>query len=216
MVGIGILGVLGFIVFLIMGIISLFRKNGKAKRLFLISISSFIVFLVAALNTDTETSPTPKAVTASNDSADQKDNGQEKSKEPAKQAEEKPKTPKQIAEEVAAEEFSEVKQVAFNAETGNLFIKATGKENFTNNMTRDGLKLAILEVVETVSPSPEVKNVDFNILFPLVDQYGNVSDGSVMKVMLSRETIDKINFKNFNIDNLDAIADGYWLHPGFK
>ncbi|MDH6674664.1 hypothetical protein M2277_005361 [Paenibacillus sp. LBL] len=98
MEAISIIGFLSFVVFLIMSIVSLFKKNGKEKRNLLISVTCFVVFLIGAFNTDMGTSPTNKPVTASEDSTDpsktagndeQKENSEssenEKSNEPTEE-----------------------------------------------------------------------------------------------------------------------------------
>jgi hypothetical protein len=52
------IGLMGFIVFLVMGVISLVKKNGKAKRNFLISLVAFIVFVIGAVNSSSDTAST--------------------------------------------------------------------------------------------------------------------------------------------------------------
>ena len=46
----GVVGLLGFIVFLILGIVSIIRRNGKAKKQFLISIFLFVIAFIGILN----------------------------------------------------------------------------------------------------------------------------------------------------------------------
>ena len=57
----GVIGLLGFIVFLILGIVSVFRKNGKAKKQFLLSIILFIIFIIGVANSSSsEETSSPK------------------------------------------------------------------------------------------------------------------------------------------------------------
>lgn len=46
----------------------------------------------------------------------------------------------------------------------------------------------------------------------LVDAYGNKSDTQVVKLTVSKATLDKINFDNFVYNDLPNIADSYWEH----
>lgn len=70
-----------------------------------------------------------------------------------------------------------------------------------------------VEFMKSMKLQKEVAQVTLIIQAPLSDRYGNVENGDVMITLLSRETLDKINFKNFNAENLSAIADSYWEHP---
>lgn len=47
----------------------------------------------------------------------------------------------------------------------------------------------------------------------LVDTYGSESQEQVVKITLSKATLDKINFDNFVYNDLPSIADSYWEHP---
>jgi len=48
---------------------------------------------------------------------------------------------------------------------------------------------------------------------PLTDAYGNTSEADIIRLRITRPTLEKINFDNFDIDNLPVIADYYWQHP---
>lgn len=129
---------------------------------------------------------------------------------------EEPKTPKEIIEPVATKSFSKVNEVSYNKESGALSIKAIGKDNLSNSWIKDGIMIGIVDTAEQTSKLNDVNSLEFDILLPLVDQYGNEKDGSVVKVTLNKETLQKINFDNFKIDNLKNIADSYWEHPALS
>ncbi|WNB92635.1 hypothetical protein [Bacillus sp. NEB1478] len=85
---IAFIGLMGFLVFLIMGVVSLFKKNGNAKRSFIISFVAFVLFIVGVVNSDSDT--------ASKTTADEKNTYQEEKKE--KKAANKSKEKSTVAE----------------------------------------------------------------------------------------------------------------------
>lgn len=101
----------------------------------------------------------------------------------------------------------------FNKPNGFAVTRVYGSENLSNKMTRDGMWMHTAAVLKHVKPIKPVKGIIINILYPLEDQYGKTSYDVVMKITFKRETIDKINFDNFNNDNVPNIADEYWQHP---
>ena len=48
------------------------------------------------------------------------------------------------------------------------------------------------------------------------DSYGNSEDYDVVRYPISKETVDKIDFENFNVDNLEEVAEGAFIHPEFR
>lgn len=83
----------------------------------------------------------------------------------------------------------------------------TAKKEFLKN-TKD--------YMEEMKALKEVVRATLVIQVPLTDKYGNVKNGEVMRVMMNRETLDKIDFENFNADNLASIADNYYEHKALS
>uniref|UniRef100_UPI0035A04F05 hypothetical protein n=1 Tax=Jeotgalibaca porci TaxID=1868793 RepID=UPI0035A04F05 len=48
------------------------------------------------------------------------------------------------------------------------------------------------------------------------DSYGNSEDSDVVRYPISKETVDKIDFENFNVDNLEEVSEGAFIHPEFR
>jgi hypothetical protein len=84
------IGFMAFIVFLFLGIVSIFKKNGKAKRNFLISLVSFVIFMVMVVNSDSDA--------ASTTTSDEKKAEETASKEEKKEKPEAPKEPSTVVE----------------------------------------------------------------------------------------------------------------------
>lgn len=73
-----------------------------------------------------------------------------------------------------------------------------------------------VEFMKAMKSQEHVNQATLIVQAPLTDRYGNVEIGDVMIVLMSRETLNKINFNNFNPANLSAVADTYWEHPAFS
>lgn len=84
---------------------------------------------------------------------------------------------------------------------------ASAKKDFLKNTK---------EYMEKMKSLKEITRATLSIQVPLTDKYGNVKNGEVMRVMMNRETLDKINFENFNADDLETVADAYYEHKALS
>lgn len=116
---------------------------------------------------------------------------------------------REAIEKVVTEEMLEI----FDYAPSNNFslIKFKGSENLTNNMTVKGMYLDIFNILKAIQPIIDT-DVDFNVTYPLVDQYGNTEDVIVIKATFTNETIKKINFENTIWGNIPIMADNWWNH----
>lgn len=200
------------------------KKPFYTRWWFIVFVALFIIGVLSDPDKD-DAKPASKDVVASEkaDTADKKAEDKKeadpkkeepKKEEPKKEVvKEEPKTPKTVASKMAADSFEKVVSVNYNSENGRVYIKAVGKDNFTTNMILTGMKMDMISILRELKTFKEVSNVEFNILMPLVDAYGNESDDTVVSVEVSRETLEKINFDNFLMDNLEKVADHWWVHP---
>lgn len=101
----------------------------------------------------------------------------------------------------------------FNYVADNNFalIKFKGSENLSSKMTVKGMYMDISNVLKGIQKDIDV-NVDINVTYPLQDSYGNISEDIVIKATFNNETIKKINFDNFDYNNIPFIADEWWNH----
>jgi len=141
--------------------------------------------------------------------------------EPVKAATEE-ESKEESAPEKSAEEhlFEAIKGVVgeenlitFNYVPANNFalIKFKGSENFSNDLTIKGMYLDISDILKELQDDIDV-NVDFNVVYPMVDKYGNVSEDIVIKATFNIDTIKAINFENFIYSNIPDVADEWWNH----
>lgn len=93
-----------------------------------------------------------------------------------------------------------------------VYIKIDLPENLTNNLIIKSFFEDTKELLE------ETKDVNYNTITVeavanFVDQYGEESEGTAIKLDLDKSEVDKINFENFNSDNLANIATAFIIHP---
>ena len=155
-------------------------------------------------------------------SAETKEN-KEPAKEEAKK-EEKPKTPEERATAFVNKKLKDKTNndkdriVSVGVKNNSFEIILNGDDNFTTNMIRIGMISKSADLFEEVSKYEDITANDITIgwMMTLVDQYGNENDQPVLKVQLSKDKLAKINWKNFDYNNLENIADAYFVHPALK
>lgn len=123
---------------------------------------------------------------------------------------------KTITERQAKKQLDNIELIKFNEDNGYLLIKGKGKENINNDYTVKGFKMSIFNIMKNIHEQKDIETLAFNITYPLVDKYGNSSDQIVLKVEFTRSTLDKINYENFDFNNIGDVADSYWEHQAIK
>ena len=101
----------------------------------------------------------------------------------------------------------------FNYDPENNFslIKFRGSENLTNNMTVKGMYLDMFNILKAIQSMIDT-DVTFDVVYPLVDKYGNSEDVIVIEATYTQKTIQKINFENALWENTPDLADEWWNH----
>src|SRR5690606_30717609 len=100
---------------------------------------------------------------------------------------------------------------------GTVVLKLNGNENLTLGMTRRGLLMDSGELFEELFKIKEVERVNLQWILPGEDQYGNDTDLQAMRILLYRETAEKVKWDNPSIpDLLPNFAESYKLHPALK
>lgn len=97
-----------------------------------------------------------------------------------------------------------------------ILLTLAGDENLTSKMTTKGMLMDSSKAFQEVFKNKETSEVILFWQFPLVDAYGKSKDENVIKIGLNRETFEKIEWKAFDYNNFEIIADQYWLHPVLK
>ncbi|SNR96392.1 hypothetical protein SAMN05446037_1002116 [Anaerovirgula multivorans] len=95
-------------------------------------------------------------------------------------------------------------------------ITLVANENLTTNMTKSTIHKDSVEILEELYNHDEIEEVTLIWQLPLVDTYGNEETKNVMIVSINKEIANKINWSNFDYNNIPKIANDYWEHPAFN
>lgn len=132
------------------------------------------------------------------------------------------KTPEVVAAEIIMKDFGTTNLEKENAVLSSRFeggvVETIALEE--NFKSAESLKRSIwystVDFMKAMNSQDEVIQATLIVQAPLTDHYGNVENGDVMVVLMSKETLNKINFNNFNAENISAVADSYWEHPALS
>lgn len=70
-----------------------------------------------------------------------------------------------------------------------------------------------VDIFKKLFKDSRVSSVTVSSQVPLVDKYGNDKTGTGTRYMMTSSTATKINWDNFNNDNLVDVADSAYIHP---
>lgn len=181
-----------------------------------------LIFVNEKLDTIIETGLITEEIEPTQSEIDQADKNIEKSKELSLEE----RITKQIDEILGKKTNTEKKRLVeleINDHAGTeiegdkiILLTLAGDENLSSKMTNKGMLIDSGKVFQEVFKNEEVQEVALFWQFPLVDTYGKTSDENVIKITLTRETFDKVEWKSFDYNNFDIVADNYWMHQALK
>lgn len=125
-----------------------------------------------------------------------------------------PKTLEEKAQEISEEVFEEELIRVAVLEDKHITIESQIYDNFSNEWIRSGFESLVAETLREIQDY-EYQTVSVIGYFDMVDQYGNLENDEVFLITFQKSEIDKINFENFNEENLKNIAINYHWHPAF-
>ena len=125
-----------------------------------------------------------------------------------------------VFEEKANEIFGENLQDVFVDEAGEAtehYVGITSKLSggWNEKTMRNSFYNNVVAVVSDLQ-NEEFDRLVFDATADMQDEYGNVKEMKVLTVNLTKETVDKINFENFQSSNLPNVADAIFVHPAFQ
>ena len=125
-----------------------------------------------------------------------------------------------VFEEKANEIFGENLQDVFVDEAGEAtehYVGITSKlgAGWNEKTMSDSFYNNVVAVVSGLQ-NEEFDRLVFDATADMQDEYGNVKEMKVLTVNLTKETVDKINFENFQSSNLPNVADAIFVHPAFQ
>lgn len=129
---------------------------------------------------------------------------------------------KYMVKETLGEKTNMGKPIFVSVSDGDLGIKEiklNGSENITNNMTKKGMLIDTRDYLKSISKNKKVlklKGISLIFQMELIDKYGNEKEERVLIVTVSIDTLKKINWDNFIFDDIENVADTYFVHPALE
>jgi hypothetical protein len=91
------------------------------------------------------------------------------------------------------------------------------KDNLTEGFIKTGGRFETIRILEYAKTTyPNASQVTVVGSFPMTDAYGNTSKDEVINLTYLKPTIDKINFKGIDKDNIWELADSGFIAPAFR
>lgn len=101
--------------------------------------------------------------------------------------------------------------------SGDVRVVWTIRDNITKSMIDGGAKLDVHGVAKVVAESSlPISSLYMEGTFPMTDGYGNFEETTVVKVVFTKETLDKINWDGLVFKNIYGAADEIWINPDFE
>ena len=215
-------------------VFSILEKKDKKKRNIAIGVAiiSFILFGLtspevedgyeASKESETQENSTNEPVEESSTSESSEESSKPvESEESSKESESESESSEEVTyddplEQSAHDVFGEDLR-SFNVieDSGmkDIYVEATIPMNLTANMMKGSFEMDVLDYAEKVKDE-EFSNIIYMAYAEATDSYGNDTEAAAGTIILSKETIGKINFKQFSRDNLPKIADNYNMNIG--
>lgn len=208
------------------GDLSVKGKSQKRKNLTRIIISTiFGLIFITFMSGCSSNPPTSQAAQTSDKNTDTP-----KPAEPVKPVEQaKPVDPntdlqssiKKIVTDVhgndkGIEAVDMVDNAGANDGTKLITVKIKASDNLTNNLMRVGIQDESTKMLEKFTQEKKISSVLFLWTFDLQDSYGNSKEDTITKIVVNRDVMDKINYKDFLYSDLPTVANQYWEHPAMS
>lgn len=101
-------------------------------------------------------------------------------------------------------------------ENSNLKIVLNGSDNFSSNMIKGNMLMKSVDILKEIENEMKYQTISVNWKYPLIDTYGNKNDEVVLSFVLNRETLNKINWENFDYNNFKSVSTNYYEHPALN
>lgn len=99
---------------------------------------------------------------------------------------------------------------------GHTTLKMALADNLTTNMIRKGAYMDVERVLKAFKDAKYDGDTSILVMHEQADKYGKIDKYKVMTVKVSSETLDKIDFDNFDYNNIPDVADEYTSHPSLQ
>ncbi|MFD2658553.1 hypothetical protein [Gracilibacillus thailandensis] len=96
-----------------------------------------------------------------------------------------------------------------------VYVEAFANESWSKDTLKNSILINMADIAEILK-GENYNRIDIDFYTSLVDQYGNAEDGSVLRTAFTKEIMDKIDFENFNPENIPEVTVDYWEHDLFN
>lgn len=106
-----------------------------------------------------------------------------------------------------------------NGDNNMKVVTVNGNDNLSADWIRTGMLSKAKDYFEEILAHDEVQElygVSLVYYLTLVDTLGNENDRVVMIIDMSLETLNQINWDNFNYENLQNVSIVYYQHPALN
>lgn len=117
---------------------------------------------------------------------------------------------------VVSKEISEDRIEDVTYFDGYTTLKIRAQDNLTANMIQRSMWIDAGDIFEALKDAKYDGTAAIMFMFEMTTQYGETKDAKVMSIELSPETLNKIDFDNFDVGNFPNVSDDYFQHPSFN
>lgn len=155
---------------------------------------------------------------ADNGKIDAPANAEVKEKKETKKEVKKEDTPKEQLEKAIIDKMgkktNEGKKTIVEIEDGEYTIVViNGDQTLSNKDMKINMLRETTKVFPIIFKDKNVQKAMVTVKTTFVDKYGKESDDDGVRVLLTRETNDKIVWKNFDVNNYGDVAESLYVHP---
>lgn len=118
------------------------------------------------------------------------------------------------AKEVFKDNLIEVENYTGNDSLGKIIVSSKFSENSLSGNTSVFSFLSNANKFLEKIQNEDFESVFFDVEADFTDAYGNTSPSNAVKMEIEKSDVDKINFENFDFNNLPNISKTFEVHPG--
>lgn len=206
--------VIGSIIFMIIGLKGAIRGiRNKDKRvdkktgvsIIVAILLVFFAILVSDVEEADEQAKDEEVV------AEEKTEKKDKKDKPAEELTDSDRIKAVVAKEISEDRIEDVTYF-----DGYTMLKIRAQDNLTANMIQRSMWIDAGDIFEALKDANYDGTAAIMFMFEMTTQYGESKDAKVMSIELTSETLNKIDFDNFDVGNFPDVSDNYFQHPSFN
>lgn len=197
-----------------------FKNLNIFKKALTVVVAGFLAICVfgtmAAIANPSETPPAQAQAQAQVEPPKEETKAPEEA-EPSPETEEEAQPVDLMADPVAATGVEGATAEWMNGDPEGRLLKITFpiSDSFTSGMIRTGAQMDTMDILHAVRDSDiDYKRVFIHGTFPMMDQYGNTTEGTPLAVQYLPETVNAVNYDEILVqEKIWDLADMAKVHP---